>query len=253
MILSVANLKGGVGKTTLCYHLAYLFTRKNFQTLLIDIDPQGNLTSCYLSTPPDTSNHVKRLFENEIPTPIKINENLHLVASSIELSKYESQIKLESYFRLKAYLELPEVKKKWNVVLIDTPPALNIFTSNALIVSQYVLCIVDPGDFAILGYKEVKDIILDVVKKINPDAKLIGLVFNMVKPKTRNFKTIYQKCIETFGNEVFTNYIRYSTAIRDALSKRQPIFEYNKLHPACKEFENVFEELMKRVNASNLA
>ncbi|MEO0247484.1 MAG: ParA family protein [candidate division WOR-3 bacterium] len=73
MILSVANLKGGVGKTTLCYHLAYLFTRKNFRTLLIDIDPQGNLTSCYLSTPPDTSNHVScKMTDYPKPYPIAV-------------------------------------------------------------------------------------------------------------------------------------------------------------------------------------
>ncbi len=70
----------------------------------------------------------------------------------------------------------------------------------------------------------------------------------MVKPKTRNFRTIYQKCIETFGNEVFTNYIRYSTAIRDALSKKQSIFEYNKSHPVCKDFESVFKEVVEKIN-----
>ncbi|MEM3988576.1 MAG: AAA family ATPase, partial [Sulfolobales archaeon] len=119
--------------TTLCYHLAYLFTTKNFKTLLIDIDPQGNLTSCYFPSSTDTSSRVKLLFENEIPIPLKINENLYIVTSSIELSKYELQVKLESYFKLKAYLDLPEIKKNWNVILIDTPPVLNIFTSNAFI------------------------------------------------------------------------------------------------------------------------
>lgn len=246
MILSITNLKGGVGKTTLCYHLAYLFTTKNFKTLLIDIDPQGNLTSCYFPSSTDTSSHVKLLFENEIPIPLKINENLYIVTSSIELSKYELQVKLESYFKLKAYLDLPEIKKNWNVILIDTPPALNIFTSNALIASEYVLCVVDPGEFAISGYREVKSIVLDVVKKINPKVRLLGLVFNMVKPKTKNFKALYQRCVETFEDEVFTSYIRYSTAIRNALLKRQSVFEYNKLHPVCKEFVDVFEELVKK-------
>lgn len=246
MIISVTNLKGGVGKTTLCFHFAYLFAEQNKKVLLVDIDPQGNLSSCYLSEIPKKENHVKLLFENEIPLPLKINEKIYLIASDIELSKYELQIKLESYFKLKAYFSLPDVKKTYDVVLVDTPPSLNIFTSNALIASDCTLCVVDPGDFGIMGYKEVKSIVSDIVEKINPSLKIAGLVFNMVKPRTVNFRLVYEKSQNLFGREVFSAYVRYSTVVRDAITKRLTVFEYAPSHTICRDFRKVFEEFLER-------
>jgi len=244
-VISITNLKGGVGKTTLCFHFAHLFRESGKKVLLVDVDPQGNLTSCFVDEV-KPENHVKLIFERALPVPLEVKKDTFLIGSNIELSKYELQVKLESYFRLKEFLESSEVKNSFDVVLIDTPPSLNIFTSNALIASHVALCVVDPGNFAISGYEEVKSLVKEVADKINPELKLFGPVFNMVKRKTRNFENLYEKCKSLCGKNLFENFIRYSTIVRDAMRSKKTVFEYCSNHGICNDFRTVFNEFLER-------
>jgi len=188
----------------------------------------------------------KIIFEKALPVPLEVKKDIFLIGSGIELSKYELQVKLESYFRLKEFLRDLEVKNSFDVVLIDTPPSLNIFTSNALITSHVALCVVDPGNFAISGYEEVKTLVKEVADKINPELKLFGPVFNMVKKKTRNFENLYEMCKSLYSENLFENFIRYSTVVRDAMRIKKTVFEYCSNHGICNDFRTVFDEFLKR-------
>ncbi|MGC9100114.1 MAG: ParA family protein [Caldisericum sp.] len=244
--ISITNLKGGVGKTTFCFHFGYLFAQKNLKTLLIDLDPQGNLTTCFLNSPPSEENHIKLLFEKRIPVPYKIKENLYLLSSDIELSKYELQVKLESYFRLKNFIELPEIKENYDVALIDTPPSLNVFTSNALIASSTVLCVIDQGEFALSGFKEIKSLIENINEGMKLNIKLLGPVFNMVKKRTLNFKKNFEKVFSLYKDTAFKSFVRYSVVVRDSIEAKKTVFELFPNHEISKDFLNVFLEFCEK-------
>ncbi|HON73339.1 MAG TPA: AAA family ATPase, partial [bacterium] len=148
--ISVSNQKGGVGKTTIAFHIGNMFASDGSRVLLVDIDPQGNLTSCFTDTLSD-ENNIKLLFEGINPEPLKVNQNMFLVGSDITLSKYEADAKLANFFRLANFLKTQE----FDIVIIDTPPSLGLFTSNAMITSDYVIIPLDLSRFALSGLADL--------------------------------------------------------------------------------------------------
>jgi chromosome partitioning protein len=149
--IAVTNQKGGVGKTNITFHLLHLFANDGKKVVTVDTDPQGNLTSCFLDEIPSESN-IKRIFEDTIPQSINVAQNIDLIGSNISLSKYEADAKFANFFRLRELLESSSIKDTYDVAIIDTPPSLGLFTSNALISSNYVIIPLDTSKFALLGF-----------------------------------------------------------------------------------------------------
>ena len=243
--LGIANQKGGVGKTTLAFHLSYLFARSGKKVLMVDMDPQGNLTSCFVDELPEESN-VKRIFEGEMPKPFRFIENLHLVGSDITLSKYEADAKLTNFFRLKTFLD----STNYDIAIIDTPPSLGLFTSNVLIASSHILIPADVSRFSILGLKDLLNSIDSIKKNTGSDTKIVGIVIAFSDTRVNYFKELSAELNEKYGDLFFKTVIPRSVRVKEAVSKaKRPVFDAYPKHKSAIAYKEFFKELEARLNA----
>lgn len=214
-VISVINYKGGVGKTTITTNIAGGLAKKNYKVLVIDLDPQSNLTFSFLPLE-DWKEHysqnrtIKTWFENNeeinfenlIVNPTNINnENLDLISSNIDLINCELELAARLYNnkpmrKNQNYLNVHEILKTgidrlegYDVVIMDCPPNFNIITRNAIVASDYYLVPVKLDYLSKIGLSELKKHINDLTKNYNEKVKgdrmkihpkLLGIVCNMV-------------------------------------------------------------------------
>lgn len=238
----ISNQKGGVGKTTLLFHIGYLFARDNNKTLLVDTDPQGNLTSCFLDEIPP-NNNIRLIYEKKMPDPIKIEPNLFLIGTDITLSKYEADTKLENFFLLKNLLNHLD----YSVILIDTPPSLGLFTSSAFLSSDYILIPVDLSKFSLIGLVDLITSINKIKETTNSPLKIIGIVLSLVEERLLLFKKIKENLIKEYSNELFNTVISNSVRIKETIEKRKPIFDIFPDHKVSIQYKNLYEEIKGRL------
>jgi len=240
--ISVANQKGGVGKTVTAFHLSYLFARDNKKILLVDIDPQGNLTSCFTEEL-EEENNVRLIFEKQNPKPKEVEKNLFLIGSDITLSKYETDSKLENFYKLKNLLE----NQDFDIVLIDTPPSLGLFTSNAFITSDFVLAPLDISKFSLIGLKDL----LETVEKIKVNArtnlKVLGIILCAAQERLNLYKEIKNKLEETYKGLLFRTVIPASVRVKESIGESKPIFGTSPNHKVSNAYKDLYEEIKVRM------
>ena len=240
----LANQKGGVGKTTIAFHLVN-FLRKKHKVLSIDMDPQGNFTTSLMEDEvPDTS-HIKLIFEGEKPKPMQIKENLYLIGSDITLSKYEADVKLTNFFRLKDFLESEE--RKYDFAIIDTPPSLGLFTTNAFLGSDFVIIPVDISKFSINGLSDLIDSIEKIKESTKKEIKPLGIIRSIVKERVIFYRKIKEELEEKYKDLLFETIIPESVRVKEAVANREPVFELYPNHKTSKAFLSLFKEIEERL------
>ena len=210
MIITVANQKGGVGKTTTTINLAAAVANKGFKTLLIDLDPQANSTMSYIdprrsrgrcSTSWSARSALKT---SSSQTPV---QNLSLAPSRIALAKLESKLigELDGPFRLKD--KIKGVLDNYDYVFIDTPPTLGMITVNALVASTHVLVPIQSSYFALEGTDDLLETIEKIKARPNPNLQLLGVVITMHDKRTTLAKDIHEQIGQVFGDRLFNTVI----------------------------------------------
>lgn len=240
--ISVSNQKGGVGKTTIAFHIGNMFASDGSRVLLVDIDPQGNLTSCFTDTLSD-ENNIKLLFEGINPEPLKVNQNIFLVGSDITLSKYEADAKLANFFRLANFLKTQE----FDIVIIDTPPSLGLFTSNAMITSDYVIIPLDLSRFALSGLADLMNSIEKVKDATGRDIKILGIVLSMVNERSLYYREIYQTLEKNYKDLLFNTVIPESVKLREALGSGRTIMNVLPEHKVSVAYRRLYGEIRERL------
>jgi len=241
--IGVTNQKGGVGKTTLVFHLSYLFSRSGKRTTVIDMDPQGNLTSCFIGDLPD-ENNIKVIFEGKAPEPIRIDSNLSIIGADITLSKYEAEAKLTNFFRLKNLLD----RLDRDVILIDTPPSLGLFTSNVLIAANHILVPADISKFSLFGLADLLDSIANIRESTKSEIDVIGILFAFTNTRVNYFKEIREETRRKYKDLLFDTVIPESVKVKEAVSKKKPVFDIYPEHKASIAYKKFFNELEVRLN-----
>ena len=240
--IGVTNQKGGVGKTTLVFHLSYLFSRSNKKTTVIDMDPQGNLTSCFTEDLPEKSN-IKLIFEGNFPEPIPINKNLSIIGADITLSKYEAEAKLANFFKLRNLLD----QLNGDVILIDTPPSLGLFTSNVLIAVNHILVPADISKFSLSGLSDLLDSIENIKESTKSKIDVIGILFAFTNIRMNYSKAIRKEAESKYKDLLFDTVIPESVKVKEAISKKQPVFDLYPKHKTSIAYKEFFNELERRL------
>lgn len=259
MILTCINQKGGVGKTTTVGNLAAYLTMQGKSVLLIDLDPQKNLTSLfvtdYLLLTKEQSIYSSLIEDRPLPIMSTRFENLFIVPSNIKLASAESELKggVEGQFRLQDVLK--DVKNNYDFVMIDCGPTLGFLVVNALTAADGVIIPISHGGFE-------QDALLDLLSTIKtvknrPNGKLRIVGFIQTVTDTTNLCEAFKKdLINSYGKYVFESSIPRAVAMPEALKQHVTIFEYktkpmSKVWPVLNSYKNVSNELLAKINATN--
>lgn len=240
--IAIANQKGGVGKTASAFFLSHLFSGDNKKTLLVDIDPQGNLTTCFLKEAP-VEHNIRTLFQGKVPTPLQINKNLFLVGADITLSKYEADLKLENFYKLKTLVE----KQAAEITIIDCPPSLGLFTSNALLAADYILAPCDASEFSLMGLKDLFETVEKIKVNAKTDLKVLGVFMCAVQERANLFKAIRDRLQTDYRGLFFETVIPASVRVGESLRLKKPLFDLHPDHKVSAAYKNLYKEIKERM------
>lgn len=237
--IAIANQKGGVGKTTTAYSLGVALAQNDKKVLLIDADPQANLTT-YMgfydedNIPVTLSTLIERYIDDEEIKPeqaiLHHNEEIDLIPSNLNLSMTESNL-LNAMTREHAMRNsLSELKHIYDYIIIDCMPSLSMVTTNALAMADEVIIPVQSQYLSARGMGNLLKIISKVKRQINPELKVGGILLTLVDRRTKLPSTIKQELKENYGNivKLYDTQIPYAVKTAESTSKGKSIFAYDK-------------------------
>lgn len=251
MIITVANQKGGVGKTTTTINLAAAVANKGFKALLIDLDPQANSTMSYVDPRSVTKSMFDVLVSEElsfkdviVSTPLP---NLSLAPSKIALAKLESKLigELDGPFRLKD--KIKDTAGEYDYIFIDTPPTLGMITVNALVASTHVLVPIQSSYFALEGTDDLLETIEKIKARPNPNLQLLGVVITMHDRRTTLARDIHEQIGQVFGERLFNTVITKSIRLEESPAYKESIFTFAPRSSGAMEYYSLSEEILSRV------
>ena len=247
-VISLANQKGGVGKTTTTVNLGTIKKKKGKKVLLIDADPQGNATSglgvdkeCELSTYDILANdaEMEEVVQDTIIKNLKLcPANMNLAGAEVELVSMMSRKQ-----RLKEKLE--KVKDNYDYILIDCPPSLGLITLNAFTASDSVLIPVQCEYFALEGLGQLLNTINLVKKHLNKEIKIEGALLTMYDIRTNLSNQVVKEVKKYFENKVYKTVIPRNVRLSEAPSYGMPITEYDPKSKGAKSYMKFAKEFLK--------
>lgn len=252
-IITIANRKGGVGKTTTTLNLAYSLKELGKKVLVIDLDPQANLTRCFDVENPENIKTIGHLLMAELDEEENYSvkdyvvsyDEIDLIPSSIYLSATETQIRSETGSERILSEIIEQVREHYDYILIDTSPALNILTINALCASGSVLVTADIQMFAVLGINELLKTVKKIKKRVNSKLKVKGILLTMCDNRTNLYKTLTEQVEEMFQGriKVFQTKIPKTVKVGEAIYSGQSIKKYAKGSSVDVAYDNLAKEI----------
>lgn len=247
-IIAISNHKGGVGKTTSTINIGGGLAQLNKKVLLIDFDPQANLTDGLGQEIKDTDFSVYHLLKGEASFEeivIKINENLSILPSNLILAKFEREFARvdTNVYVLKDCLSKVN---DFDFILIDCPPSLGVLTMNALAAAQDVIIPLQPEYFSLKGIHKLLDAIEYVKKKINTSINVLGVIGTKVNNRISLHKEVLEKIRENLGEKTFNSIIRENISLAEASSYGKTIFEYQPNCHGASDYMNLCLEILSK-------
>jgi chromosome partitioning protein len=251
MIISLANNKGGTGKTTTAVNLGAALAENDFSILEVDLDPQGNL-SVNLGVDIDNLEHtIYDVLLNPESFPLQkvtrtVRQNLDLAPANIDLSgatvELMDEISRESILKRALF----SLKKDYDFILIDCPPNLGLLTLNALTAADLVIVPVQTEYLAMRSIKELMNIINKVKERTNPELSM-KLLCTMFDRRTIHGRDVIDELREVFRHQVFDTVITRTIKFADASVAAEPILTYAKNSEAAEQYRNLAKEVISYV------
>jgi len=263
MIISISMLKGGCGKTTTCANLGAAFARDGKKVLLVDADPQANLSQSFGIIDEPTTNlytELRHEMEGDMVDGkeggdlrrvlIHLKPGLHLIPASLDLGTAELDL-VHTYRREHVLDELLQpLAKEYDVILIDCPHALGLLTVNALVASDFVL-IPLPAEF--LPLKGVHSFMREfdkIRRRIHARVELLGLLLTRYDDRKLINAAIRKTLTEHYPGKVFDQVVRTNVQLVKAQEAGKDIFSFDKQSNGSKDYQAVADELWKRLGAA---
>ena len=247
-VISIANQKGGVGKTTTAVNLSTVLAKKGKKVLFIDADPQGNGTSGLgISKEQKFSSYDVLVDDIEIENTLLATQvkrldlcpsNINLAGAEVELVSME-----EREYRLKNKLE--NIKDEYDYIIIDCPPSLWLITLNAFTASDSVLIPVQCEYYALEGLGQLLNTIELVKKHMNKDLYVEGALLTMYDARTNLSNQVVKEVKKYFGDKVYKNVIPRNVKLSEAPSYGMPITLYDSRSKGAKSYEKFTKEFLK--------
>ena len=249
-VISFANQKGGVAKTTTTLNLGVALAEQNLRVLLCDLDPQGNLTMSQ-GLNPDT---IERSMFDVLVHRLPIQEVIHhtevdLAVSSIDLAGAE--LALSSMIGRERALEkaLAPVRDSYDYVLIDTPPSLGLLTINALVASNGVIVPVQCEYLSLRGLVQLENTLSMIRENLNPEVEIEGILPTMYDSRTLHSREAVEILQENFGDLVFDTKIKKTVRYAEAPVKGTSVLKYDPSGSAAQAYRDLAKEVLNGAQA----
>lgn len=249
-VVAFSNQKGGVGKTSTCVNMAASLALRGYKVLLIDIDAQGNTTTGMGIAKNTLVRSVYNILIDQIdvseviiPTSI---DGLDILPSNIDLAGAEVELVYLKNREKRLRVSLETVKQKYDYIMIDCPPSLNLLTINALTASDMVIIPIQCEFFAVEGLTKLLNTINLVVKSTNNSLTVGGIVLTMNDNRPLVSKQIQQELRQYFGSKVFNTVIPRNIRVSEAPSHGKPVIIYDSKSKGAKSYVELTTEFLQR-------
>lgn len=246
--IAFTNQKGGTGKTTSTVNIGAGLTRLGQKVLVIDLDPQANLTYSLGIKAHETDKSISNVLEGgaKIDEAIIERNGLGVIPSSLSLSETEARIFNATGREYLLKEALAELKGAYRFILVDCPPSLGVLTLNALVATREVYLPLEVHYLALQGLRALKGVVELVKKRLNPNLEITGIIATKYDGRKNLNNEVLKTIQKHFKTLVFKTPIRDNIALAEAPSYGQTIFEYrNKSHGA-EDYLSLCKEILKR-------
>ncbi|MBO0475554.1 ParA family protein [Vagococcus sp. DIV0080] len=249
-VISVANQKGGVGKTTTTVNLGACLADAGKRVLLIDMDAQGNATSGIGIKKSDVEQDIYDVLVNEVPIKEVIQqtarERLEIAPATIQLSGAEIELTSMMARESRLKLALKEVIDEYDYVLIDCPPSLGHLTINSFSASDSILIPVQCEYYALEGLSQLLNTIRLVQKHFNADLRIEGVLLTMYDARTNLGSEVVEEVRKYFRERVYDTIIPRNVRLSEAPSHGQSIIDYDPKSKGAENYHALAKEVMNR-------
>ena len=250
-IITLANAKGGCGKTTVALNLSICFAKAGYRTLAIDLDQQGNLSAGLGVDLNKLNSTAHRLLVNEVPEIgrylTEVRPQLKLLPNSIDIEAEDLLEAKKVNRELLLRRQLKPVMTKFDVIIIDTPPAMRAATVNALVVADTVILPIDSSSFALLGMNQLLKTIAAISETHNPALRI--LVLTTMFNKRQNLDKLIRKQVEDFFGQslVLESIIHRYVGVAESTAMKKGVVENPVASSATFDFMKLFNELKREM------
>src|SRR5947209_13230339 len=244
-VLALANQKGGVAKTTTTLNLGVAFSERGYRVLLVDLDPQGNLTMSQGLNPDTIEQSMFDVLVHRLPLEQVIeHREIDLAVSSIDLAGAE--LALSSQIGRERALEkaLAPIASRYDYVLIDTPPSLGLLTINAFVAAGGVIVPVQTEYLSLRGLVQLENTLEMVGENLNPRVEIVGIVPTMYDRRLTQSREADEILRENFGELVYNTRIRKTVRFAEAPVKGSSVLAYEPTGEAAEMYRDLAKEVL---------
>ncbi|MGE5636425.1 MAG: ParA family protein [Nocardioidaceae bacterium] len=221
--ITVMSQKGGTGKTTAVRTLSDVLSRIGVNVLAVDLDPQGNLSD-YFDVPPDASPTMADVLGGQARAIDAIHDGV--LPANLGLAEAELVLSGKMGRELTLKRALREVKRRYDLILIDCPPALGLLTVNALVAADYALISSEAEYFSLQGVEQALEVVELARESLHPDLEWLGIVLNLANLRLVHAREALAPLRERFGDRGFGAVIRRSVRYAESSERGVSIIEY---------------------------
>ncbi len=249
-VIAFANQKGGVAKTTTTLNLGVALKEAGKRVLIIDLDPQGNLTMSQGMNPDVIERSMFDVLVHRVP----ISDVIHTVEVDIAVASIDlagAELALSALIGRERALEkaLAEVRDRYDYVLLDTPPSLGLLTINAFVAADGVIVPVQCEYLSLRGLVQLENTLAMVRENLNPAVRVEGIVPTMYDGRTLHAREAIEILQENFGDLVFETRIRKTVRYAEAPVKGSSVLRYDPTGPAAQAYRDLAKEVLDGAQA----
>ena len=244
-VIALANQKGGVAKTTTTLNLAVAFKELGHEVLVVDLDPQGNLTMSQGMNPDDVERSMFDVLVHSLPIEeVIVRAEVDIAVSSIDLAGAE--LALSSMIGRERALQkaLLPVRSRYDYILIDTPPSLGLLTINALTAADNVIVPVQCEYLSLRGLVQLEGTLSMIRENLNPTVEIRGILPTMYDSRTLHAREAIEMLKENFGDLVFDTRIRKTIRYAEAPVQGSSVLKYEPSGPAADAYRQLAKEVL---------
>lgn len=248
-IIALVNQKGGVAKTTSTINIGAGLSRLNRKVLLIDIDPQGNLTASLGVQAHKLKNTIHEMLRGDITAReaiIKVKNGYDIIPADIRLSGAEIELSTQPGREMILKEILEPITKDYDYILIDCPPSLGLLTLNALTAAKEIFIPLQAEYLALHGMSQLIQTFLTVKKRLNPDLEITGIITTLFDSRKILNREVIENIREYFPDKLFDTRIRSNVSLAEAPSHGLDIFRYKPDSNGAIDYANLTKEIIEQ-------